>query len=190
MHPVTIVLETVAFIWVASEIALAIVTRARHRRAIVQDAGSLALLWGGIAVGVAAAIALQRVRTAAIPLAVPWLHGIALVVMAAGLAIRWSSIIALGRFFTSSVTVAEDHQLVRSGLYRRVRHPSYTGLLITFLGVAVSYGNWLSLAAIVVPVVAALMYRIRVEEAALVGALGEQYLAYRKSTRRLIPGVY
>jgi protein-S-isoprenylcysteine O-methyltransferase Ste14 len=190
MHPVTLILEIVAFIWIASEIVLAIVTRARQRRAVGQDAGSLAFLWGAIAAGIWAAIALRSVGATTIRLPVSWLHAIALVIMAAGLAIRWTSIITLGRFFTSSVTVAENHELVRTGLYRHIRHPSYTGLLVTFFGVALSYGNWLSLAAIVLAVSAALTYRIRVEEAALLGAFGEDYVAYSKSTRRLIPGIY
>ena len=190
MHPVTLILEIVAFVWIASEIVLAIVTRARNRRATVQDAGSLACLWGAIAAGIWAAIAARNIRAAAIHMPVPWLHGIALVIMAVGLAIRWTSIVTLGRFFTASVTVSENHELVRTGLYGHLRHPSYTGLLVTFIGVALSYGNWLSLAAVLLPVTAALMYRIRVEESALVGALGETYVAYSKTTRRLIPGIY
>ncbi len=190
MHPITLILEIVAFVWLASEIVLAVATRARHRRTIGRDAGSMAFIWGAIAAGVFAAIALRKVDAATIRFPVPWLHGIALVILAVGLAIRWTAIITLGRFFTASVTVAENHRLVRTGLYRHLRHPSYTGLLLTFFGVALSYGNWLSLAAIVLLVSAALVYRIRVEEAALEGAFGEDYVAYRKSTRSLFPGIY
>lgn len=190
MHPVTVVLQIVAFLWIASEVALAIFTRVRRRAAVVQDAGSLAFLWGAIAAGVWVGIVLRRVLAATIPLPVPWLHGIGLLVLVGGLAIRWTAIITLGRFFTASVTVQENHRLVRTGLYRQVRHPSYTGLLVAFIGVAVSYGNWLSLIAVVLPVLAALLYRIRVEESVLVTALGEAYIEYRKSTKRLIPGVF
>jgi protein-S-isoprenylcysteine O-methyltransferase Ste14 len=190
MHPITVVLEIVAFLWMASEIALAIFTRARRRSAVVQDAGSLAFLWGAVAAGIWAGNVLRGIRAATIPLPIPWLHGIGLLVLVGGLAIRWTAIITLGRFFTASVTVLENHRLVRTGLYRRVRHPSYTGLLVAFIGVAVSYGNWLSLIAVVVPVLAALLYRIRVEESALVTALGEDYVEYRKSTPCLIPGVF
>jgi protein-S-isoprenylcysteine O-methyltransferase Ste14 len=190
MHPITVILEIVAFLWMASEIALAIVTRVRRRTAVVQDAGSLALLWGAVAAAALGGNVLRGVRAATIPLPIPWLHGIGLLILVAGLAIRWTAIITLGRFFTTSVTVLENHRLVRTGLYRHVRHPSYTGLLVAFLGVAVAYANWLSLIAVVVLVLAALLYRIRVEESALVAGLGEDYIEYRKSTRRLIPGVF
>ena len=190
MHTITVILLVVSYLWIASEIALAVFTRVKRRDAISQDAGSLAFLWGAIGVGIWLGMVLRRVGAAAIPLPVPWLHGIALLILVAGLTIRWTAIVTLGRFFTASVTVSENHRLVRSGLYRHMRHPSYTGLLVAFLGVALSYGNWLTLPAVLVPVLLALHYRIRVEESALVKALGEDYVVYCKSTKRLIPGVY
>ncbi len=190
MHPITFILQIVALLWIASEIALAIFTRARHRTAVVRDAGSLAILWGAVAGGIWAGNVLRAVRAATIQLPMPWLHGIGLLILAGGLAIRWTAILTLGRFFTASVSVLENHRLVRTGLYQHVRHPSYTGLLVAFLGVAVSYGNWLSLAAVVIPVLAALLYRISVEESALLAALGEDYIEYRKETSRLVPGVF
>jgi len=79
---------------------------------------------------------------------------------------------------------------VRTGVYRFVRHPAYTGLLVAFLGLGVSLGHWLSLIAVMVPPAAALAYRIRVEEAALLESLGSEYAEYCGVTRRLIPGVY
>jgi protein-S-isoprenylcysteine O-methyltransferase Ste14 len=190
MHPVTFILQIVAFLWIASEIALAILTRVRRRAAVIQDAGSLALLWGAVAGGVWAGIALRAVRNATIPLSLPWLHAISLLILAGGLALRWTAIFTLRRFFTASVTVLQNHELVRTGLYRHLRHPSYSGLLLAFIGVAVSDGNWLSLPAVVVPVFLALVYRIRVEESALVSAFGRDYAEYRKSTKGLIPGVF
>jgi protein-S-isoprenylcysteine O-methyltransferase Ste14 len=190
MHPVTLMLEIVVFLWLLSEIALAMFTRAKGRAVDVRDAGSLAFLWTAIAVGICGGILLRGVRAASIPFPTRWLHGIALLILVGGLAVRWTAIITLGRFFTPSVTVLKNHRLIHAGLYRHVRHPSYTGLLVAFLGVAVSYGNWLSFPAVVVPFLAALLYRIRVEESALLKALGTDYIEYRKTTRCLIPGVF
>ena len=86
--------------------------------------------------------------------------------------------------------MAADHRVVDDGPYRRVRHPSYTGLLLEFAGVGIVLGSWLGLAVILVPICAALAWRIHVEEAALRGRLGEAYATYTRGTWRLVPGVY
>ena len=183
-------LQIVAILYPVSELALIVVTRARRRDATVHDRGSLALIWGAIAVGIFAGIALQTISIAMIPLPIPWLHGIAIVLLLGGLALRWAAILTLGKFFTTDVTVHHDHRLIHAGLFRHVRHPSYSGALLAFLGLAIAFGNWLSIAAILVPILAAFVNRIRVEEAALVDALGKEYIEYRKSTRCLMPGVF
>jgi protein-S-isoprenylcysteine O-methyltransferase Ste14 len=71
-----------------------------------------------------------------------------------------------------------------------VRHPSYLALLLVFLAVGLHSRNWISLAVVLVPTTAALLYRIHVAEAALAEAFGEEYVAYSKVTKRLVPGVY
>ncbi len=120
----------------------------------------------------------------------PWINMLGIATMAVGLALRWYSIIYLGRFFTVNVEIAEDHQLIDSGPYRRLRHPSYTGALMAFLGLALCTQNWASLAIMVVGPMAGFLYRIHVEELALAGAFGERYRQYMQRTSRLIPGVY
>jgi protein-S-isoprenylcysteine O-methyltransferase len=107
-----------------------------------------------------------------------------------GLVLRWYSIFYLGRFFTVNVAIASDHQVIDTGPYRFVRHPSYTGALLAFIGLGITYANWLALIIMVLPALAAFMRRMGVEEAALSQALGERYTHYMARTRRLIPGVY
>ncbi len=107
-----------------------------------------------------------------------------------GLVLRLYSILYLGRFFTINVAIATDHRLIDSGPYRFVRHPSYTGALMLFLGLGLGMGNWLSLVVITVPVFAAFWWRMRIEETALAEALGEPYRIYMKRTKRLIPVIY
>jgi protein-S-isoprenylcysteine O-methyltransferase len=120
----------------------------------------------------------------------PWIYALGIATVIAGLALRWYSIIYLGRFFTVNVEIAADHQLIDSGPYRLLRHPSYTGALMAFYGLALCTMNWVSLAIMTVGPTIAFLYRIHVEEIALSGAFGERYRQYVQRTARLIPGVY
>ena len=114
--------------------------------------------------------------------------GVAL--MCAGMLLRYWSVRTLGRFFTVTVEVGADHELVDTGPYARVRHPSYTGMLVVYLGAGVALDSWLSVAAAVVPPAAAVVNRIRHEERLLRTRLGERYVVYASRTRRLVPGVW
>jgi protein-S-isoprenylcysteine O-methyltransferase Ste14 len=96
----------------------------------------------------------------------------------------------LGRFFTVTVGVEEGHSVVDSGPYGHVRHPSYTGMLAFFAGTGVALDSWWSLAAAALPVLAALVIRIRYEELLLRRELGAPYVEYSARTSRLIPGVW
>lgn len=86
----------------------------------------------------------------------PWSVPAGVAVFAAGIVLRWYSIIHLGRFFTVNVAIAADHQLVDTGPYRFVRHPSYTGALLAFVGFGMVMRNWASVLVISMPVALAL----------------------------------
>jgi protein-S-isoprenylcysteine O-methyltransferase Ste14 len=107
-----------------------------------------------------------------------------------GGAIRLTAILTLKKFFTVRVTILSDHRLIQRGLYARVRHPSYLGALIGFFGVGLGMCNWLSLPVVFLPVLGAFLYRIRVEERALQQRFGQEYEAYCRSTKRLVPWLY
>jgi protein-S-isoprenylcysteine O-methyltransferase Ste14 len=113
-----------------------------------------------------------------------------IIVFVIGFAIRWTAIIQLGKMFTVDVAIDKTHQLKNSGLYKVVRHPSYSGLLLIITGIAISMYSLASCLILIVPVFAALHYRIKVEEEALESEFKSQYTTYKRSTSRLIPGVY
>lgn len=115
---------------------------------------------------------------------------VGLAFLGGGLLLRWWAVIHLGRFFTPDVVITADHRVVDSGPYKLIRHPSYSGVLLIIAGVALCFGNLVSAAALVVPNVALLIQRMRVEEAALSRGLGETYRVYMARTKRLIPRVY
>lgn len=113
-----------------------------------------------------------------------------MVLLLLGTALRWAAIFTLKRYFTVNVAILENHQIVKQGLYKHLRHPSYTGLLLRYLGLGLAYANWLSLELIFLPLLFSVLYRMRVEEAALLQTFGGEYEEYSKETNRLIPKVY
>ena len=173
-----------------SEAGLGLKKRARARDSRGEDRGSLGVLWIVIASSVALAFAAPYVVPSADLGRGAMLRFPGIVIFAAGLAIRWYSIAHLGRFFTVNVAIAPDHRLIDTGPYRHVRHPSYTGALMAFLGLAVCLANWASLLLMMIPVLTAFLWRMHVEEAALLQAFGARYREYMNRTKRLIPAVY
>lgn len=105
----------------------------------------------------------------------------------AGAVLRVWAMLTLDRFFTFVVGIADDHRVVEEGPYRVIRHPGYAGAIIAMVGVGVALRNWLAvlLMLIVPPLVFAV--RIRVEEVALVAALGQEYEDYARRTGSLVP---
>jgi protein-S-isoprenylcysteine O-methyltransferase Ste14 len=113
-----------------------------------------------------------------------------LILMATGIFVRQWAIFTLGGFFTGDIRVHVQQTVVDWGPYRWVRHPSYSGLIIFFCGVGLALTNWMSLLVLAALPTAALVIRVRIEEDALAGGLGEAYLLYAASRKRLFPGVW
>jgi protein-S-isoprenylcysteine O-methyltransferase Ste14 len=105
----------------------------------------------------------------------------------AGAALRVWAMLTLDRFFTFVVGIADDHRVVQEGPYRVIRHPGYTGAIIAMVGAGVALRNWLAILIMLVVPPLVFAVRIRVEEAALVAALGEEYQDYARRTGGLVP---
>jgi protein-S-isoprenylcysteine O-methyltransferase Ste14 len=115
-------------------------------------------------------------------------------IMAAGLAIEavglalaiWARVY-LGRNWSGAIAIKVEHQLIRSGPYRWLRHPIYTGLLLMYVGPAMITGEWHSLIGVGL---AGFAYwrKIRLEESALDAAFGAEYEEYRQDSWALVPG--
>ena len=113
--------------------------------------------------------------------------GLALVVV--GSLLRRYCWRALGKFFTGNVTIQQDQTVIQTGPYRWVRHPSYTGGVLMHAGCGVTLGNWMSALVLFVASGAGYLYRVHVEEKALVAGLGEPYREYMQRTKKFVPYV-
>ncbi len=119
-----------------------------------------------------------------------WTLGFGVAVALAGIALRSWAVWTLGRYFRREVTIEAGQRVIRSGPYRRVRHPAYAGNLLTYVGIGLALGSWVSLAILLVATVVGMLPRIRVEEQALERSFGQDYADYRQATARLIPHVW
>jgi protein-S-isoprenylcysteine O-methyltransferase Ste14 len=186
------VLVVSILIWRVMEAIVDIRTFKRLRTgARRQDKGShvvlLCLIVFGLLLGILLALKVPATAITNAPDIFFWL-GITL--MYAGIALRLYAINVLGRSFTTSVAVAPEQTVIEAGPYRLIRHPSYTGLLITLLGLGLSLtNNWLSLLVIMGCALVGFGYRIHVEEDVLQEHLGQPYQEYMRRTKRLIPFV-
>jgi protein-S-isoprenylcysteine O-methyltransferase Ste14 len=156
-----------------------------------RDRGSLNLIavlwWIGMAMDFSLSLLLPQA-------AISWkrtsLFFAGICLMLLGIAFRWYSAAVLGKYFTFDIAIQSGQVLVEVGPYRYIRHPSYSGALLTLLGFGLALGNWAGLAATLSCMGLAYAYRIPVEEAALASALGEAYRQYMKRTWRLVPFLF
>lgn len=174
-----------------SEIVLAVRKRAASGGATtIEDRGSLKLIWLVILTAISLAIAAVFFTRFPLPLSRLQIEAATFLLVAAGMGLRWLSIATLGSRFTVNVAIVAGHALIEKGPYRWIRHPSYTGLLIAFLGAGLYLDNMVALVVLMVPICGVLIWRIMVEEEVLERNFGAEYAAYRRRTKRLIPFVW
>ena len=178
-------------LWVVLEMIGAFTTSLSQRGRKSRDKGSsrvlVLLTW--IAIGLDFTLSFQFPQAA-----ISWkrtsVFFIGIAFMLAGMALRFYSMSVLGRSFSYYIAVHSEQTVLEVGPYRYVRHPSYTGALMIFVGLGLALGNWAGLFALLACIGAAYAYRISVEESALAGALGEPYQQYMRRTRRLVPFLF
>lgn len=185
-----IAFDVVLGVWVVGEWRVRLRSHF-DRRGLRRDRGSLLVVVVAVAVGVGGGFALAGAVDAAAIAEGRWpLFVAGLVLMAAGIAIRQWAVAVLGRFFTVDVRVHPGQTVVERGPYRWVRHPAYTGMITTLVGIGLALGNWASLAVLAVVPAAGLVVRIRFEERALLEGIGEPYRRFAAGRPRLFPGVW
>jgi protein-S-isoprenylcysteine O-methyltransferase Ste14 len=185
-----VLFDSTIFVWIASEIfGAALVPQLRRRGAVGvrRDRGSRVLITFAILVSVLIGFYFGYAGVGAVP---DWIFYAGIFLMFLGVLIRQYSIAILGRFFSLSVNISEDHKVVDKGPYRLVRHPSYTGVLLTLTGLGLAVQSLGAVFVLVLFFGISFGYRMYVEERALLSGLGQDYASYMKRTKRLIPFVF
>jgi protein-S-isoprenylcysteine O-methyltransferase Ste14 len=178
------VIISLSIIFALSELLLALVKHAKSGSSKTRgDKGSLIIMWLSITLGFTAGFFLSGQMN-------QFWCGFGFVFIISGLIIRWASILQLGKSFTVNVAITDSARLKTDGLYQRIRHPSYTGLLAVIMGFAFVMSSIYSFIAFVAPVFLSVLYRIRIEEKILINEFGDSYLEYKRRTKRIIPGIY
>lgn len=187
----TWILFAAYMIWWVPEMIYSIIHRAGINAKRVYDGHSTAVLIASIWVGVFLA---QNFMYREPQFSISWqpelVFALGILLMILGVAFRWYAIQILGKFFTVQIATHPEQVVVEKGPYRFIRHPSYTGSLITMFGVGLACTNWLSLVSVLAAGLIGYSYRAYVEEGILTAELGDRYKEYMRRTKRFIPFVY
>lgn len=170
--------------WAIFELINTLVIGWRNRGGRRQDRGSY---WGvliTIYTAIALIFAIRGLRLGRLLSLFQWI-GLALVWI--GMLVREWAILSLGRAFSVVVRVNPDQSLITSGPYRWIRHPSYTGSLITIGGFGLAAGSWLGAILAVAIALIGFSYRVYVEEKVMLAAFGDTYQDYMRRTGRFFP---
>ena len=116
-----------------------------------------------------------------------WIGG---AMVLAGLLIRWIAVASLGQAFRVDLCIIEDQELKTDGLYRLIRNPSYTGMLLYYTGLGLVMQNYICVAILPAGAWFSIVYRIQREEKLLLDHFGETYRAYIQRSYKLIPYIY
>jgi protein-S-isoprenylcysteine O-methyltransferase Ste14 len=146
--------------------------------------------WVAMAVGASTLFLAPRIVPAATIGHPAVAFGIGIGMVLVGAALRGWSFGILGRYFTFTVTVSSDQPVISAGPYRLLRHPGYAGGLLATAGIGVMWGNWLSLATLTLMTLAFIVWRIHIEENALLATLDDRYRAYASNHKRLVPLIW
>ncbi len=181
----------ISYAWLTLLVVWLVAALGSKRTVQRQRGGSRLLHVGLIFFGIALIFNLYQwfdggwLATRIIPRQDGYVFGGAILTISGMLFTLWARLI-LGSNWSGSVTIKENHELVRRGPYQIVRHPIYTGLLLGLLGTAFIYGAVRGFVGLLVCGVA-LWIKSQTEEQFMVKQFGEQYAQYRREVRALIP---
>ncbi len=172
------------FIWAPSS---------KRDRSVVKEAEKRSFYFIGLAIPVSilTGIALRVIGIGNFSVDhLTWLQWLSVVVYLIGLTIRSWSLRLLGKYFSRNVEVESEQDLVGSGPYRILRHPSYLGLFLLTLGVLLFIANLIGIVIVFPVMLIALSYRMKIEEQMMLDNVGKEYERWRRKRYKIIPYIY
>lgn len=180
----------IVFIWIASEILLTVLLKSKMGNSSINyDKGTLKKIWTTIFISLVLGIYVSSSSIGKIAFG-EYFSFLGLILIILGLVIRWVAIITLREYFTVDVIVVKNQKIINKGIYKIIRHPSYLGSIISFLGLGITLSNIFALIIINVPIILVFIHRIKIEEEALIQNIGQEYIEYSKATKKLLPKIY
>jgi protein-S-isoprenylcysteine O-methyltransferase Ste14 len=176
--------------WAMIETVIALKTRVQFVSTSSLEYRSERLIWLVVAIALIVSLWIKQMHLMALPIQAVNRQVIAIVIFISGLALRCYAVFSLGQFFSTTVATQSRHILIENGPYQFIRHPAYTGLLISFFAAGLAMGDGLALLTLFCPVAYVLVQRIRIEEHWLVGHFGKIYDDYCLRTKKLLPWIY
>jgi len=181
---------TFLIIWGAYERISAIQKEKKHSDSPDRDKSSLFIFYFTIFSGYCIGVPLSFTNYGKITILFPYISFFGFVIILIGLSIRLLAIRTLAEQFTYTVKIISNHKLITSGIYKYIRHPSYLGQSLIFLGSGIVFSNWLSILFLFFPNFLAAIYRISIEEKVLIEHFSDQYKEYINRTKLLMPWIY
>ena len=188
---------TLFTIWCASEIMINLISFRNRSRDLSEgvDRFSYFIVWFSTVPPILLAYLIQKHSIFAngfgsFSTLFPLLGYLGCLFIAFGITIRLVAVATLKKQFTVKVSILEKHEIMDTGIYGIIRHPAYLGHLASLLGIGLILGNWVGLTALVVLPLSGILYRIHVEERALLCHFGHMYQKYTSRTKKLLPGIW
>lgn len=189
MHPLQILFSISMAAWFVTEFLYKNMLKSGKDDRKDKDKSTLNILWMAIPFSILASVSISYLTR--FPITQDnWILYVGEALILTGIVLRFIIIRSLGKYFTVDVTIKQDHKIKKEGFYKYLRHPSYAFSLLTSLGLGLYLNNWLSLILAFLPPFFAFIFRIKIEEKALVEQFGDEYLNYVKKTKKLIPFIY
>ena len=180
---------TMIALWVLVDMYVAFFKRAKQQKQILEKKSKYVIV-GGIIVGMSFGPLFSLSFRDGFLESFNFIRWIGLLILAAGIIIRVIAIYQLGGQFSDHIIANQKEDVYKKGLYAFIRHPSYFGEMMIFIGVGLVYHHLLSsLVASVVPTLS-FMYRIHHEEKVLIQVYQDVYKDYMKQTKKIIPFIY
>lgn len=186
-----IIFNLIFYIWVLTEMGVTFIslrgsTKKKENRKS-NDRGSLLGIIFGVWICIGISFIIRYYQHWLLP---DLFFGIGSLFMVLGIIIRIWSVWTLRRFFSLSVVIKSKQSIVKDGPYKYLRHPAYTGGILTLLGLPIALRSIAALVCVLLVVFVVYGYRIRIEEKTLLESFGDQYVRYSKQTKRIIPGIW